>query len=529
MNVNYFDFIKANHAKERALDDLMNQMVERFVQHKGGAGFKNTPTTVGGVQPYIHGAGGLLSPAGQDAVMYSAIANALMGLSQVLPVLKRPIVQPDQYGGDEMPLMTTIQGVTTGDLDDYSNQPENPCDDPPVAGLMKACTRTAPYGRFSGKTRQIQRDRVGQVLNRGEFTDLRVTNPATPQDPFMPQELAAAGGATWWMSEIGSRFFEAAHGWQRLLAPRLYTGSPTNNSAGGGYAEFEGLDLLINTGYVDVFTSAACPAMDSLIGSFGGTDVTAALADGRMIYDIMTDFMRYLRANARKTGLLPVVWTIVMREDLFNELCDIWPVMQYIKDLRIAATINATGTPDGAGSVNVSAQEAMSMRLNMRDNKFLPIDGIPVSVTLDDGIVEAAGDADNQYESDMYFVPLTILGGIPVTYINHFNMDNSQARMFDELLSKGQTWSSDGGMFGWAFNHKNFCAEVLWVTRPRILLHTPFIAARLEDVAYTPGIHTRSPFPSDANYYDGGRTNSPVPSVYTDWSTSTPVNPAPTG
>lgn len=40
-----------------------------------------------------------------------------------------------------------------------------------------------------------------------------------------------------------------------------------------------------------------------------------------------------------------------------------------------------------------------------------------------------------------------------------------------------------------------------------MMLETPYLAARLQNIGYTPLIHEREPFTTDAYFVDGGRTD----------------------
>ena len=51
----------------------------------------------------------------------------------------------------------------------------------------------------------------------------------------------------------------------------------------------------------------------------------------------------------------------------------------------------------------------------------------------------------------------------------------------------------------------HFCSEVFMnATAP---VSFPHLAARITNISYTPIIGTRSPYPSDPDFYDGGKTN----------------------
>jgi hypothetical protein len=51
-------------------------------------------------------------------------------------------------------------------------------------------------------------------------------------------------------------------------------------------------------------------------------------------------------------------------------------------------------------------------------------------------------------------------------------------------------------------------------TEPRLLLLTPYLAARLSNVKYLPMEHERSPFTDSSYFADGGRTTQTPPSLY---------------
>lgn len=524
MDYTQMDWVTYTTKQQQALE-LMAELMLANKSHltvDPALGYKNDPTVIGGVQPYVHGGGGLLSPAGQDPAIFSAIVQPDRGVLTALPI-RNTVLMSDEYGGYDAPLYTTFTGVTAGDLDDWDNQPTAPCDDAPVAGLLKACTLTAPFGRFSAAVRQIDRKRMGRLVNLGETGDFRLQNGMITADPFTPQQTPQNGG-DWINQEIAVRYFEAAMGFQRLLAPLVFTGNPINNTAQDGARQFMGLDLLINAGNKrDAFTSAVCTAMDSAIATFGGANVNEADADGNYIYEWFEYIMRYLNSNAERMGMAPASWVAVMRRDLFYELTRYWRIQYYVQFIRMMDTIN---TAAAGGRINVEANDEAAMRDAMFKGRFLPLaTGERLNVILDDGIAVTAVGAESQ--SEVYFVPLTVLGSVPVTYWQYFNYENAQGRLFDQQLSRGQTYTTDGGKFLWAWSHKNGCFTAQWTTEPRIIMHTPYLAARLQDVNYQPLIAVRDAYPDGGLFYNGGRTNSPFPSYYNEWA-STPSWEGPT-
>lgn len=478
-------------------------------------GRKNNPTVVGGVQPYVHGGGGLLSTPGQDSAIFSAIIQPDRGVLTSLPI-RNDVIMGGEYGGYDSPLYTTFTGVTQGAGETWSNQPDAPCDDAPVGGLLKACTLTAPFGRFSMAVRQLDRKRIGRLTNVGENPDFRLMNGMITNDPFTPQQTPNGGG-DWINEEVQTRFIEAGMSFQRLVAPLVFTGDPNNNKANDGARQFIGLDILINAGNKrDAITSSLCTAMDSLIANFNGANVNEAGPSGAYVYEWIEYMMRFLNANAERMGMGPVRWAVAMRRDLFYELTRYWRIQYYVQFIR---TVNTINNGDYGGQLNISANDEAGMRDAMYNGRFLPLStGERLDVILDDGIAESAVGAEAQ--SDIYFIPLTVLGGTPVTYFQYFNFDNAQGRYFDQQLSRGQTHTTDGGKFLWSWNQKNGCWTGQWTTEPRIIMHTPYLAGRLENVNYSPLIRVRSPYPTDALFYDGGRLTSPYPSFYNEWTTT---------
>jgi hypothetical protein len=54
---------------------------------------------------------------------------------------------------------------------------------------------------------------------------------------------------------------------------------------------------------------------------------------------------------------------------------------------------------------------------------------------------------------------------------------------------------------------QNLCVQIAGWSQPRLMLETPYLAARLQNIGYTPLIHEREPFTTDGYFVDGGRTD----------------------
>jgi len=479
--------------------DLINERM-RQKESNGRVGYKHptpagTPTT-----NYMHGPGGIF---GVDGLERDVISTRVMprGLIGELPAVSTLRTNP-------------LYPYLTGFEADTGAEPNNVCDDPPVAGPTKSCIQTAQFGRYSRMTKEIEANRVGQQTDRGEFLDLTLLNdPLVRGDGIL--EMNTVPGNVNLRREVLQAFVEVGVSIQNLLIPQLYTGNPANNSAGGGSAEFPGLDILISTNKVDALTGTECPSLDSDIKDFN-YGIIDEVSNGTDIVEVTTIMSRFLRHNANRMGFDPVTWAITMRRELFWELTAIWPC-SYLTQRCIFLDSN------GAERVNVDGRDMVEFRDQMRLESFLLIDGFRFPVIIDDGIVEE-DDSDNvnilagQFASDIYFIPMTVRGGRPVTFMEYLDY-NQGAMVAIQDGRVGEYFWTDGGRFLWhAKPPLNWCLQ--WVTKiePRVILLTPQLAGRIQNVRYAPLQHTRDPFPSDAYFVDGGETSRVGPSLFSDWN-----------
>jgi hypothetical protein len=65
--------------------------------------------------------------------------------------------------------------------------------------------------------------------------------------------------------------------------------------------------------------------------------------------------------------------------------------------------------------------------------------------------------------------------------------------------------------------------EVIAKTEPRLILRTPQLAGRLQNVVYVPLQHADDPLPSQDYHVNGGvSTGRPFPSPFSEWNLSGP-------
>lgn len=477
------------------LDQLATELQTRF-KHDSHAPY-GTPST-----PYYTGPGGLFGTAGLERDLISTRVQP-RGLASILPA---------RGSMDMNPLFPYL----TGFLDHSGSVADGVCDDPQTAGPGKSCYQTAQYGRYSFMTREMEINRVGQRINRGEFQDMRLINEPMLQgtnDMTTPN----VPGSPAFVRETLMRFLELGVAFQNQLIPQVYIGNPANNSAGGGYKEFPGLDILVGLNKVDALTGTPCPSLRSDIKDFNYVKVTNN--GGYDIYRVMSYMMRYLRELASSTNLTPVRWVITMRNSAFWELTGIWPCVYQ-------TYICGWNQGNNQAQITVDAGDQIALRDDMRNNKYLLIDGERFDVIIDDGIPEESSNDTNRidvgcFASDIYILPMTVAGNIASLFWEF--LDYRDGAMQAATDGGYADFWTDGGRFLW---HRkppvNWCVQWLAKIEPRIILRTPHLAGKLQNVQYCVLQHERQPFPDDDYFVDGGVQNRTPSTLYSDWNVTVP-------
>jgi hypothetical protein len=378
-------------------------------------------------------------------------------------------------------------GTITGFTDTTGSEPTDPCDDAP-AGYMKGCNLTAQFGRVARDTQTIEWDKVMLQLHRGVSTDLALRGRLLGMPEIGPSGLSEADALNiYTMSEMVT----VGVNMERTLSRHAWQGTPANNTAGGGYKEFPGLDNQIATGQVDADTNTSCPALDSDVKNFNNNDIEGTSPS---IVEYLSMLEYYLFYNAERMGLDPVTWVVCMTPGMWEVLSEVWPC-QYNTN-RCATAIIGTGSRTFIdGRQNVADRDAM------RAGMYIDINGRRHRVITDTGINEDAFGLGS-YISSIYMVPLTITGGFPVTYIEHVNYAAGARDM--ALLQGTEMFWTDGGMFSWAAEYEKWCYKLSAKTEQRIILRTPQLAGRIDDILYEPLQHLREPYPDSPYFADGG-------------------------
>lgn len=445
------------------------------------AAYKNAGTTPGTA---LHGPGGLLG-------YYGLNRNIVNGM-----VMPRGLAGKLQVRGsyETNPIIPILTGLTAT----TGTENTTACADAPIVGSLKVCNQTFVFGRQSRESQVLQVDRVGQVINRGEFTDnVLIGKPL--------EDTNAIGPVNWnrlLQSELEKKMGELFIGYARDFARNLYDGNPSSTAGNTGYQEYAGLDILINTNKRDAITGIACPAADSTVVNFNGTNISTS---GNTIYSYMAATYNKMVRLSQQTGMDPVEWALVMRWGAFFELTAIWPCVY-------ATARCATGDIVRTSSL----EEQTKFRDESRNGMYLLIEGKPVPIIIDDSIIETVPGAIGTYESDIYMVPLKA-SGTDITYLEYFNMQPEAIAAANAMAPTGSFAALSGGRF--LLHRKppsNECVQVRITERPRLMLIAPFLAARFTNVRYTitDNQHERDAFIGDPYFVNGGSTQAPLPYFY---------------
>lgn len=450
--------------------------------------------TPGGV--YAHGPGGIFSTAGIENV----VVNAHMvpeDLDGHLPVY------PTQY-------MNPVFPSLTGWSEEEGDEPDGRCESC-LGGTIQGCEMTAQFGHLCRGSDEIHITRTNQMINRGETTPLTLLGEVLGPGSISRMPNTPRG----WLEVVTrAEMVKIAILLQRKIMRMTWNGNPANNTANGGYREFPGLETFqVGTGKMDI-TGVACPALDSLVMNFGCTDL-AGLAGVWDLVQTVSTMEWWIRRNANRMKLMPVQWVFAMRPDLWFLLSAIW-ACRYMSDRCTTAS--------GNEAIVINDDASVKLRDAMRQGMYLIVNGRKYPVIECDGITEEHGDpgrdgyndclVSGEYLSSIFFLPLSARN-MKTLYWEHLDYTKSASEI---AMSRSQNdfWT-DGGRYLWTMDRIRGCYTMAAEMDLRIILRTPHIAGRIDEIKYSPQLHSRSPFYGDPYFIKGGVHERANPAL--NWNT----------
>lgn len=282
----------------------------------------------------------------------------------------------------------------------------------------------------------------------------------------------------------------------RVLSQQLWSGSPVGATPGN--REFPGLENQIATGQVDAVTGTAMPAADSLVLDFGGDDVCGG---GRDIVQYMTQADQSLRHIASRTGV-DATWAICMHPDLWFDFTECWPC------IYLTNRCSNIGAQNAEARLVVEAEANRLLRDEMRRSMTIDINGNIYPVITDDGISNSGTTGLTERSSSIFFVPLTV-NRIEATRLEYLDM--RVATMLPTSVNRRQDFWTNEGFYIWVLDQNMTCIKVVGRTEARVVLRTPWLAARIDDITYDPLRLLRPPYPGASGFVDGGASSVSFP------------------
>lgn len=419
------------------------------------------------------------------------------GIADILP--RDPVRTLEEF----LPFITGVEPTS-------STEPTTECGDC-ISGESESCIQHYPTAKVCRETKPMTLQKAIERLNRGDI-DLQLLNDQLGSDsPWHPGALAMTQESIMQVATAWALLFELPPLFMQALSPMVYDGNPVNNN-GNAYREFRGLQLLVNTGFVDAFANIACAGLDSDVKNFNFGDVETETNPS--FFEMLEMAHFYVANNARGQRLSPVTWVVTMRPELWQILSGLIPVQRVMSTLlgaTLAANLNMR--------INIDGSTVAQERDSLREGLTLPINGQSIRVVLDDGIPEL-NNANNanldpgEYASDVYVLPLSYLGnrkGMKIQY-KDYRFITEEIAATDDLIG-GFYKPSPDGRFSWSLVRDGRCFKIQAETEPRIILRTPQLAARIQNVKYVPMQHLRSPDPDSPYFFKGG-VSTRAPSTY---------------
>jgi len=435
-------------------NEEINAAVRVLDALKGGNLSKGAGTSTDGQQ--IYQPGGLFATHGLENVVFHNVLT-IKSYMDALPAFPSTTIRPF------FPTITEI-GAESG------SEGTALCGDWPAPSVMKAATLTAAFGQLARSTDTLRITDVVGIENRGIFQDLNVVGaPLGEMGSTIPGETQNQNPLdTFWSTQM----MMVGVILKRKLAPMLWSGDPANNS--DDYEEFPGFEQLVVTSHVDARTNTAAAGLDSkLINANYGV-----VGDG---YDIVELFQAFAHwADQAQQPVAGATWDVVMRPELWRRLCDVWPV-QYNSQF-----FSALYAGDSSTRLNLDATSLASARDAMFNAKQIMVSGMTLNVVIDDAMPyetstdDAANIGEGEISSDIYFIPRTVAGSIPATYLQYMDWSGISRESMNMFANGDRIFWSHSGRFLWGADYnESWCQRMKVLVKPRLILRTPQLAVRV--------------------------------------------------
>ena len=387
-------------------------------------------------------------------------------------------------------LINEIVEIMTGQTAGTTTAQTDWCAPGALAGVLKTCQQIYSFGNFKMNTRVTPIQEVGMLRNRADIPG-EILNRPPRENPFIPDRMYQLTDTR---NQLQYTLYTLGVQIERSFETELWRGvAGTNTNITGWWKDFNGLDSLVKTGYVDAVTGLACPAADSIVISWNA-DVGATV-DGSNIVQSFADQYYAVNDTAEQVGLPGVQFAFVLRKEFFRALTEVWSC-QY---LTYRCQSSNAGQP-----IQITGDETNRLRLEMQNGQYLLIDGVPVPVVFSDGIQleQLGGGTPKTLRADAYLLPIS-WNGRPLINVSYHDMGNAYAREFANAIYPSAEFLNDG-MYMLGKREAGGCVELEISMKMRAFLETPFLAVRWDDISFSYGAQSRVADPSTTFLYKNG-------------------------
>lgn len=427
---------------------------------------------------------GVFSGAGVRPGVWNATPR-VRSFASAIPMYKTQINQE---------LIDIATGVSVGS---GTNQ-TSACVVGPKPGVLSAMRFASTFGIIHESTKIFDLTQAGLRRNRADV-DRESYNIALTQNNWLP-EVPGINGENPLNNVLRTEIMALGIELERNISQVHFVGTAgtENNTYLGVARQWNGLDQLIKTGYVDSVSLVAAPAADSTVVSFNA-DASSTDTFGRTLIAALIDTYYSMVDFLHRLGIEPG-YALVMRPDMFRAIAQIWSCSYS----TTRCTSSVAGQPLVRDAVSVRAEYEQ-----MLAGHYLPMEGANVPVLLDDSI--ARDTLGNGYfQSDIYGVALTG-NGRPVIYGEYFDMGNPEAMEVANFagMSDSITDVINNGMYRVFKRATGGCVEYDFFARPRLIVDSPFMHFRLDNVFYRSAFNQHDAIPGQSYYVTpGGRSYS---------------------
>lgn len=418
-------------------------------------------------------------------------------------LFSNPIVRPQTFSAIQQPdsfisrlplfkslIQNEVSRILTGMTDASGTNPTTVCDNPPIPGNLKACITNLTFGKAFVGSKLKDTTEVGLFDSYG-VQPVEVQNWASDTSPLVPDPLRMTGVN--FASEAALNLYEVSTFLRRIMARIEIDGNAALEPAAtelGWIKEFMGLSRLIVDGITDIYGNA-CPAADSLVEAWD--EAADATVNGLTIVQLIHDLYFAKEDLARQVGMEGTRFYWVMDRRLFRTLVFLFSCTYAMA----RCTDGSAGNPIERG-----AAELERRFFEQWNGRYLLISGMPVEVRFTSGAEIEEGTPNT---GRIFLVPDS-WNGRALTYLQYFPLDNAQVQEFNRIGNTTGRFYSNAGLYAFATRSNGFCDQLLTVSKLRMKVETPFLAARIDGVTFNNYVGYRNWNPAGSSFYNGGST-----------------------